>query len=200
MACPACSEPVPITDDCIVRYFEGKPDPCGKCGAQLDWWAAACRAVESGWVPATSSDKSWQSMVDAFESYSRERYPSMIAPANTAVESCLSEVLGAVLPSLVSKSHADDLQDAAASGSHQLKVLLALVAHYNGIAQLPPPIHEALDRLRALRNDSAHGEAACNALDAHAAAELLCGALFGLHYVRYVERRLPRAAGSSVSF
>jgi hypothetical protein len=191
-ACPACSEPVPISDDYIVGHFEGKPVPCGKCGAQLDWWTTACSEIESGSThgKAVALAGSWQSMVEAFESYSHQRYPSMIVPANAAVESCLSEFLSSRLPSLVSIRRPDDLAAAAASYAHQLHILLPLIAHYNGIPQLPPPILGALDKLRAFRNDLAHGGDASSALDAHAAAELLCGALFGLHYVRYVEGRL----------
>jgi hypothetical protein len=174
---------VSISDDCIVWYFEGKPTPCGKCGAEIDLWTAACRD------PASLA-RDLQSMPEALEAYSQQRYAPMIVAANTAVESCLSEFLGSRLPSLVSKSRPDDLPAAAASYAHQLHVLLPLIAHYNGIPQLPPPVRGALDKLRAFRNDLAHGGVAAPALDAHAAAELLCGALFGLHYVRYVEARL----------
>jgi len=190
MACPACSEPVSLTDDCIVRYFEGNPAPCGKCGAQLDWWAAACRGIESGWVPGASADESWQGMAAAFQAYSQQRYASMIIPANTAVESCLSGLLSSRVPSLVSYKRSDDLPAAAASYAHQLHILLPLIAHHNGIPQLPPSVPGALDKLRALRIDTAHGGTASSALDARAAAELLGGALFGFHYLRYVEGRL----------
>jgi hypothetical protein len=41
-----------------------------------------------------------------------------------------------------------------------------------------------------LRNDLAQGGVASSTLDARAAAELLCGALFGVQYLRYVEGRL----------
>ena len=277
MACPACNEPVSISDDCIVRHIEGKPVLCRKCAAQLDWWTTACRELESGlmhgkafavagaretrfvltlekegrtlykfsekgipssskvlhvdyapqlpgnapagkflsdevalepmprgeqgtaatevtvlvsWVPGSSADESWESMVDAFESYSHQRYPSMIVPASSAVESALSGLLGRQLPSLVSKRRADDFPDAAASYSHRLNVLLPMIAHYNGIPQLPADVHGALGKLYALRNDLSRGGVASSTLDARAAAELLCGALFGFRYLRYVEDRL----------
>jgi hypothetical protein len=281
MACPACNEPVSISDDCIVRHFEGKPVLCGKCATQLDWWTTAWRELESGflhgkalalagarqtrfaltlhkegrtiykfseqgipagskvlhvdytpqlhrdapaqkylsdevaleplpagepgaagtevtvfatWVPGSSADESWESLVDAFESYSHQRYPSMIVPATSVVESALSGLLSRQLPSLVSKRRADDFPDAAASYSHRLNVLLPMISHYNGIPQLPPGVHGALGKLRALRNDLQQGGIASSTLDARAAAELLCGALFGFRYLRYVEERLPPSA------
>jgi hypothetical protein len=204
MACPACSEPVSISDDRIVRYFEGKPASCGKCGAEVDWWAAACREIESGWVPGTSGadatprDESSASMAEAFQAYSRQRYASMILPANTAVESSLSGLLSSRVPSLVSYRRSDNVAAAASNYSHQLHVLLPLIAHHNGLPLLPRPARGVLDKLNELRIDMAHGGAASSVLDARAAAELLCGALFGFRYVRYVEARLP--AGSSGSF
>jgi hypothetical protein len=192
--CPACNEPLPISDDYFVRHFEGKPAACGKCGAQLDWWTTASHDIEAGYVFAresgASADESWKSMADAFESYSHQRYPSMIVPANAAVESGLSGLLSRHLPSLVSKRRADDFPDAAASYAHRLNVLLPMIAHYNGIPQLPPDVHVALGKLRVLRNDLAQGGVASSTLDARAAAELLCGALFGVQYLRYVEGRL----------
>jgi hypothetical protein len=188
-----------ISDDCIVRYFDGKPERCGQCGAELDWWAAACREIASSFTQdkalalagaRETADQSRDSMVQAFESYSHQRYPSMIVPASSAVESALSGLLSRQLPSLVSKRRADDFPDAAASYSHRLNVLLPMIAHYNGIPQLPPDVHAALGRLRVLRNDLARGGVASSTLDAGAAAELLCGALFGFRYLRYVEGRL----------
>jgi hypothetical protein len=132
--------------------------------------------------------------MDAFESYSHQRYPSMIVPATSVVESALSGLLSRQLPSLVSKRRADDFPDAAASYSHRLNVLLPMISHYNGIPQLPPGVHGALGKLRALRNDLQQGGIASSTLDARAAAELLCGALFGFRYLRYVEERLPPSA------
>jgi hypothetical protein len=195
IACPACSEPVSISDDCIVRYFDGKPERCGQCGAELDWWAAACREMASSFTQdkalalaggRETADESWDSMVEAFESYSQQRYDSMIVPACAAVELSLSGLLSRRLPSLVSQRRADN----EAAGPHHLDVLLPLVAHYHGIPYLPRDIHAALDKLRALRTDLELGGVACSTLDASAAAELLCGALFGVRYLRYVEGRL----------
>jgi hypothetical protein len=209
--CPACSEPVPVADD-DLWHFEGKPVPCGRCGTPLDWWEAACRAIETRFaydkalafagpratgsvrIPSSAMDESWKGMADAVEAYSQKRYPSIIVPASVAVESSLSGLLSSHLPSLVHPG-------SAANYPHQLHVLLPLVAHYNGIPQLPRPVRAALDRLRARREEPAHAAAAAAAaaapLDAHGAAELLCGALFGFRYVRYVEGRLLRATSPS---
>jgi len=149
-------------------------------------------SVFVSWVPSTSADDSWQSLVDAFEDYSHERYSSMVVPANVAVESALSRLLNSYLQRFVSKKkRVEDFLDMAATYSHQLNVLLPMIASLNGIPDLPDPIRGALNSLRGLRNDLAHDGVTGSPLNTSIAAELLCGALFGFHYVRYVANRLP---------
>lgn len=149
------------------------------------------------WVPSTIADDSWQSLVDAFEAYATDRYAAMVVPANVAVESALSRLLTHYLERFSSKKRVEDFLDAAATYSHQLNVVLPLVASLNAIPKLPDHVRGALNRLRGLRNELAHEGVITGAYDKRAGAELLCGALFGFHYVRYVESRLPKQRAGS---
>lgn len=146
--------------------------------------------VMVSWVPRTASDESWQSLVDAFEAYAHARYSSMVVPANVAVESTLSRVLTGYLERFVSKKHIENFLENAATYGHQLNVLLPVIASLKSLPLLPDHIRGALNKLRDLRNDLAHAGTLKQPLDSHTAAEALCGALFGIYYVRYIEDQL----------
>jgi AcrR family transcriptional regulator len=148
--------------------------------------------VMVSWVPRTASDESWQSLVDAFEAYAHARYSSMIVPANVAVESALSRVLTGYLERFVSKRRIEDFLENAATYGHQLNVLLPVIASLKSLPLLPDHVRGALNRLREFRNDLAHAGTLKQPLDPHTAAEALCGALFGIHYVRYIEDQLSQ--------
>lgn len=148
--------------------------------------------VMVSWVPRTANDESWQSLVDAFEAFAHARYSSMVVPANVAVESALSRVLTAYLERFVSKNRTEDFLENAATYGHQLNVLLPFIASLKSLPLLPDHVRGALNKLRRFRNDLAHAGVLKQPLDQHSAAEALCGALFGIHYVRYVEEQLSQ--------
>jgi hypothetical protein len=147
-------------------------------------------AVLVSWVPSTADDESWDSLVGATESYSHERYSSMVVPANVAVESSLSRYLNRYLVRFASKDRVENFLDSAATYSHQLNVLLPMIAKLHEVAAMPAAVLSALNRLRKLRNDLAHAGVTPAPLDQKSAAELLCGALFGFHYVKYLSAKL----------
>jgi hypothetical protein len=139
------------------------------------------------WVQRTADDQSWQSLVDAFEAQVNEEHSSVIVPANVAVEAALSRLMTAYLEKFISKKTVEDFLDNAATYSHQLNVMLPLIASLNSLPSLPDHIKGALNRLRKLRNQLAHRGALEKGLDPKSSAELLCSALFGLHYVRHLK-------------
>jgi hypothetical protein len=132
-------------------------------------------SVMVSWVPQTADDQSWKSLTDAFESYAQNHYSSMIVPANVAVESGRWRV----------KKRVEDFLENAATYGHQLNVVLPLLTALNSLPALPDHVRGVLNKLRGLRNELAHTGVLEHPLDQHGAAELLCGALFGLHYVRH---------------
>jgi hypothetical protein len=147
--------------------------------------------VMVSWVPRTADDESWQTLVDAFEAFAQGRYTSMVVPANVAVESALSRVLAGFLMRFVSRDRTNEFLENAATYGHQLNVLLPLIVSQRSLPSLPDNVRGALNKLRGLRNDIAHSGVLRRELDRHEAAEVLCAAVFGIHYVRFVEGQLP---------
>lgn len=153
--------------------------------------------VMVSWVPSTPDDEAWLNLVDAFASHANDRYTSVVIPANVAVEAALTRLMSQYLLQVgISSKSADTFLDEAATYSHQVNVLLPLIARLNKIPLLPDDIRGALNRLRKLRNDLAHQGKLEVPLDGKSSAEVLCAALFGLHYVRYVRRELVATATS----
>jgi hypothetical protein len=146
--------------------------------------------VTVGWMPQSADNDSWQNLVEATESYINGHYPSMIIPANVAVESAMSRLLTGYLEHFVSKERVENFLDNAATYSHQLNVVLPVIASLKSIPLLPEHVRGALNKLRSLRNELSHSGVLEQQLDRAKSAELLCGALFGFHYVQYVEQEL----------
>ena len=143
-------------------------------------------AIMVTWVPHSAADDAWQSLFDAFEAFIAERYSSVVVPANVAVESSLLVFLTRFLDPIVGKKKTEDFLSSAASYSHQLNVLLPLVAELRGMPRLPVHIAGCLNRLRSLRNDLAHSGATAAPLTRKETAQLLTAALFGFHYIRHL--------------
>src|SRR4029453_3754679 len=148
--------------------------------------------VAVSWVPHSPLDASWGNLVTAFEAYVAFDYDAAIVPANVAVEAALSVFLFAYLPrTKISNEHVKLFLEDAATYSHQLNVLLPLVADWSGAPRPPDHLRGALNRLRRLRNDIAHRGKPDTPLIQADAAELLCAALFGFRYVGLVQSRVP---------
>jgi hypothetical protein len=156
----------------------------------------ACHATEVNvlvsWVPSSRDDESFQNLVDAFEAYAAAEYSVMVVPANVAVESALSRLLAALLEQYVPKRRAEEFLDTAATYGHQLNVLVPVITSLMNCPPLPDHLRGKLNRLRALRNQLAHRGVLKQPLRSKDAAELLCSALFGLHYVRMLQRLLAK--------
>lgn len=147
--------------------------------------------VMVSWVPPSPDDDSFQSLVAAFEAYSNGRYQSMIVPANVTIESALSRLLTRYLKHVVSKKYAEDFLENAATYGHQLNVILPVITNLQNLPHLPNPVRGSLNDLRNYRNQLAHSGVLKEKLTKKTTARLLCGSLFGLHYVRHLESKLP---------
>lgn len=142
------------------------------------------------WVPSSELTDSWKNLVQALEMYAAAEYPSAIVPANVAVESMLFAILRAYLPKHIGTGKAQDFLKNAATYSHQLNVVLPLITGLLSIPKLPDHIRGKLNELRDHRNNVAHRGKPENPIDSKHAGELMCAAIFGFQYMRYVEKRL----------
>jgi hypothetical protein len=162
--------PIPITD-------EGSSEETNVC-------------VMVTWVPHGKSDESWQNLFDAFEAFVAGQYAAVVVPANVAVESSLLRLMTTYVDRFVGKKRTEEFLSNAATYSYQLNTLLPIFAELNNLPRLPPHVVGSLNRLRSLRNDLAHAGTTDAPLAKSDASEVLCGALFGFHYVRYLLNRL----------
>lgn len=138
------------------------------------------------WIPATSADDSWNHLVSAFRFFVEKRYSEAIVPANVAVESNLSILMQQALQAVAGKEKVSSFLEQGATYSHQLNVLLPLLAKLTGEPALSKNIRGLLNRLRKFRNDMAHRGTPDEPLSQDNTAPLLCAALFGFQYVRLI--------------
>lgn len=151
-------------------------------------------SVMVSWVPKTLNDESLLSLTDAFESYTHHDYAAMIVPANVAVESAMTRLLNSHLQKYIGKKRIEEFFKDGASYGNQLNVLIPLIAAQNKLPILSDQIRGTLNKLRNYRNDLAHTGALKTQLAHKEAAELLCGSLFGFHYVRHIGELLKTNA------
>jgi len=78
--------------------------------------------------------------------------------------------------------------ESGATYSHQLNVVLPAFVSILKMPCLPDNIRGSLNRLRKLRNDMAHRGGLDIPIEKETAAEYLCAALFGFHYLKLIGR------------
>jgi len=139
------------------------------------------------WVRHAADDESWQSLVDAFEHYTKDDLQRAIIPANVAVESKLLKFMTAEFESVGSRKSVEEFLATGGTYSHQLNLLLPMVVDRYRLPRLPDPIRGLLNRLKGLRHQLAHRGRLVAPLDKAATAELLLAAAFGFQYLRLVE-------------
>ena len=139
------------------------------------------------WISHTAEDISWQNLVDSFIAYSEGNFNRAIIPANVAIESKLAQLMDNVLQRFAAKRTVEDFLKDAATYSHQLNVLLPLIAHILKVPMLPEKIRGQLNRLRGHRHKLAHEGKLFSPLTREDIAELIVAALFSFHYLRLVE-------------
>jgi hypothetical protein len=147
-------------------------------------------SVMATWIPHSGGDESWQNLFDAFEAFIATQYASVIVPANVAVESSLFRLLTKFLDNFVGKKKIEDFLTNAATYSYQLNVLVPILAELKGLPRLPDHVVGDLNRLRSRRNKLAHEGITETPISRTEASELLCAALFGFHYTRYLYNEL----------
>jgi hypothetical protein len=139
------------------------------------------------WVP-NLTDESRMRLVDAFLYYLENRYHGALISANAAVEFRLGSLLTALLKRVpVGKGRIEDFLQSASTYSYQLNVLLPTFVSFTKGPVFPEFLRGKLNGLNRLRNDLAHGTIRGDAVGGDEAAQALCAAVFGLHYLNVVE-------------
>ena len=143
------------------------------------------------WIRPPDEDDGWLHLLDAFQAYADSRWKGTIIPANIAAEAAISKAVfdGISIAKVTSKDNLEEFLAKAATYSHQLNVVLPLLARLFGVPLLDAQIRGLLNRLRSLRNKLAHTGTLPHPLTQNDAAELLVAATFGFHYGRLFRRR-----------
>jgi len=138
------------------------------------------------WVQYPNDAYALERLGTAFEAYSDGRYSDVLVPANVAVELSLYKLLANNLEPVIGKGRTEEFLENGASYNHQLNGLLPFLTSTQGYNRLPEHVRGLLNRLRRLRNQVAHKGVLEDSLEKTEAAELLCAALFGVHYTRWI--------------
>jgi hypothetical protein len=146
---------------------------------------------------ATPTDIPTRHLIGAVRAFIEGRYDDMVVPANVAVESAIGETMFAWVNAFVDKDRTETFLTEGATYSHQLNVLIRILARVLGAPALHGRIRNLLDELRKARNDVAHQGKLDKPLDKERAAELAAAAAFGMHYGRLLldAVRTARAKG-----
>jgi hypothetical protein len=143
------------------------------------------------WILGKADEVAWQNLIHAFRYYLNRNYEFAIIPANTAVESTLSRLIQNFLERFISKKKVKDyFGNNEAKYSHLLNILLPLSTKLKGITLLCDNIYIELDELRKFRNKMGHNGNLENPIDENKITRLLCAALFGFHYLKFIEPNL----------
>jgi len=125
-------------------------------------------------------------LVNAFLYYVDNRYHGSVLAANASVETLLGKLITGFLHGKASNENIEQFLKDAATYSHQLNILVPAFLSGTDIPLLPDHIRGALNGLRRLRNDLAHGTVTTQSITGDRAAEALCAAVFGNYYVNYI--------------
>lgn len=144
--------------------------------------------VAIDWVENDSENALWQNLIEAVEAFSVNKFSSAIIPANVAVESRLTPIISKYLEEIVSKKRVESFLTQGATYSHQLNILLPLLAKVHNFPILSDFIRGNLNALRGFRNELAHKGKLT--IDKPTVATALCSATFGLTYLNIFEKYL----------
>lgn len=149
------------------------------------------------WAPHDNDDVGRLNLVNALDAFANQRVRDAIIPANVAVERTLGRVVDDYLEWVgVSKKRRQSFLRDAATFSHQLNVLSPVIAAHLAVAPLSDEFRRHLNRLRELRNGSAHGGIPLDATHEEV-ADCMAAAVVGFGYARMLGEKLAevRAAG-----
>lgn len=162
----------------------GRPFLSGTAGAPI--------IAAITWVPPSEGSVSWVYLAEAFDAFAARRHWNVILPAYVSFELSLMNLLRPILERVASKNRVSNFMNDGLKSSDALNVLLPLLCDFYGLRPLPDPIRGELNHLRDLRNDFVHDGLERESVTEETTGRLLCAAIFGLEYLRYVKVRFDR--------
>lgn len=140
------------------------------------------------WIRREDSDQ-WSYLVTAFEAAAAGDYAPSLVFAQSAVEISMMPLI----EDRFRRHVAPEKVKRFTNYSRALNVVLPYLCGEAGLAQMPPAVHDALEKLRQTRNRIIHAGAKTAAITPAEAMEGLCAAAFGFEYMRYVAPALSAA-------
>ena len=137
------------------------------------------------WIEMKDDHVSWEHLVHAFENFSNKQYESMIIPANIAVESRTTRILKNILMKTAGKDNVEDCLKQ--SYGHNLNVIFPAILKPRSINFINDTIRGKLNRLKDLRNNLVHDGKLSKEIKDEEAEEIICAAIFGFYYMKYIE-------------
>lgn len=162
-----------------------------------EWKVAVAVKLWVSWVDFEGKPEAWRLLGESLLANYHGDTRSALVLANTACEGQMWRLMDAVLKPYASKDHRKRFLSDGATYSHQLNVMLPLLADLLGWPALNDTIRGQLNRLRSLRNDQVHGLPESD-LATSEKSVLLLAAVFGVHYLLYMERRFAALSAPTI--
>ena len=142
------------------------------------------------WTDQRGDPDAWVMLADALQAAALEQYSRVLVPAHSAFEIGLSHLLKDILCRQSPRDDVNRFITESLTASAALNVLMPYVCTSEKFPRLREEIRGQLNRLRKLRNEVVHEGVLERDLDKAEVRELLCAAVFGFEYVRYLRKRL----------
>lgn len=140
------------------------------------------------WIRGEDSDE-WLYLVTSFEAAAARDYAPSLVFAQSAIEISIMPLIESRFRLHVPRKKVRRFTNY----SRALNVILPYLCGEAGLAQMPTPVHNALEKLRERRNRIIHDGTKTAAITPADAMEGLCAAAFGFEYMRYVRPQLSKS-------
>jgi hypothetical protein len=141
----------------------------------------------------TADSPQVEHLVRAAAEFEEKRFVDVVVPANIAAETAISRAAAEALRGLASDKHVKAFLEDGATYSHQLNVLVPLLAHLLKIGRLSDEIRGTLNRLRSNRNDIVHRGVVSQSVSRRDAAEYVVAAFLAVEYAAYLSESVGGA-------
>jgi hypothetical protein len=147
------------------------------------------------WAPVEDSGAPWLYLVDAFEALALGQLSQAIVPAHAATEISITPIVRSILQQHAAKEGVERFLKQELRFSSTLNVILPLICALIGAKPLREGIRRDLNSLRTLRNKFVHDGVLPREVNSKEVRKLLCAAVFGFEYGKYLNSCLCRTSG-----